>query len=105
MLAVPEKMVTDHFEAPATQMLKFWIRGQSVSLLGLCYCVSQLPTDQAVVVGATTSLAIGLLYPWAAKFGYIYGDDFPKVKYPMHYLPEFLMLAFTVVGGYLAFQN
>ena len=105
MLAVPQNMVTDHFEAPATTMLKFWIRGQSVSLLGLCYCVSQLPTDQAVVVGATTSFAIGLLYPWAAKFGYIYGDAMPKVKYPMHYVPELLMLGFTLVGGYLALQN
>ena len=105
MLAVPGKMVTDHFEAPVTTLLKFWIRGQSVSLLGLCYCVSQLPTDKAVVVGGVTSLAIGVLYPWAAKFGYLYGKDFPKVKYPMHYVPELLMLGFSVAGAYLALTN
>lgn len=34
MLAVPAKMITDHFEAPATPLLTFWVRGQSVSLLG-----------------------------------------------------------------------
>ena len=27
MLLTPGKMVTDHFDTPATPMLKFWIRG------------------------------------------------------------------------------
>ena len=84
MLAVPQNMVTDHFETEATPMLKFWIRGQSVSLLGLCYCMNKMPTSEAVTVGAISSLAIGILYPWNAKFGYLKDKDFPEVKYPMH---------------------
>ena len=33
MLAVPAKMVTDHFDAPATPLLQFWIRGSSCAFL------------------------------------------------------------------------
>lgn len=102
MLAMPAKMVTDHFDAPATPLLTFWIRGQSVSLLGLCYTVTKLSTPEAVKVAAATSLAIGVLYPWNAKFGYL-TPGLP-VKYPMHYVPEILMFALSAAGGYLAMQ-
>ena len=30
-------------------------------------------------------------------------DGFPAVKYPMHYVPEFLMGALSLVGLYLCF--
>ena len=63
MLVAPGKMVTDHFEAPATPLLNFWIRGQSVSLLGLCYCLTELPSDKAAVIGTVCSAAVGVLYP------------------------------------------
>jgi len=99
MLAVPGKMVTDHFDAPATPLLKFWIRGESVSMLGLCYAVSLLSTEQALPICAMTSLAIGILYPWNAKFGYI-SEGLP-VKYPMHYVPEVLMAVLSAAGLYL----
>ena len=88
MLAMPSKMVTDHFDAPATSLMSFWIRGQSVSLLGLSYCVTQLPAEQGVLVSAVSSFAIGVLYPWNAKFGYI-NKDLPG---------ELLMLPATVRG-------
>eukprot|EP00501_MAST-03F_sp_TOSAG23-6_P000044 GSMAST32.ASY1.ANO1.45.1 assembled CDS len=103
MLFTPAKMVTDHFETPATPMLKFWIRGQSVSLLALCYSMTLLPPAVAVKIGAASSLAVGLLYPWNAKFNFL-GDKLP-VKYPMHYVPEVLMLALSAWGGYLVATN
>ena len=37
MLLVPDRMVTDHFEAPSSAMLQFWIRGSSVAFLLLVY--------------------------------------------------------------------
>ncbi|GMH51471.1 hypothetical protein TrRE_jg1561, partial [Triparma retinervis] len=83
---VPGKMVTDHFEAPATPLLKFWIRGQSVSLIGMCYLLTQVPSDKGALIGTIASFAVGVLYPWNAKFGYI-TPGLP-VKYPMHYVPE-----------------
>ena len=42
------------------------------------------------------SFAVGAIYPWNAKFGYI-SPGLP-VKYPMHYVPEILMVALTVLG-------
>ncbi|GMH55693.1 hypothetical protein TL16_g03945 [Triparma laevis f. inornata] len=98
MLFVPANMVTDHFEAEPTPMLKFWIRGQSVSLLGLCYCLTELPEDKAALIGTITSLAVGVLYPWNAKFGLL-NKDLPVVKYPMHYVPEALMGIMTLAGA------
>ena len=103
MLFTPEKMVTDHFDSPATPMTTFWIRGHAVTIGALCYTATLLPTADAVKLGAGLSLGIGLLYPWNAKFGYI-TPGLP-VKYPMHYFPELLMLALTAAGGYLALTN
>ena len=80
-------------------MLKFWLRGQSVSLGGLCYCLTQLPTELAVKVALATAVLIGVLYPFNAKFGYLTGEGFPTVKYPMHYVPEALMLGMIVAGA------
>ena len=103
MLFVPGKMVTDHFDAPATPLLQFWIRGQAATLLSLCYAASLLPTADAVKIGAGLSLSIGILYPWNAKFGYL-TPNLP-VKYPMHYVPELLMLALSAAGAYLVLGN
>ena len=42
-------------------MTKFWIRGQSVSLLGLCAAVYQMEDKKkAATICAATSMAIGL---------------------------------------------
>ena len=99
MLVVPGKMVTDHFETPSTPMLDFWIRGQSVSLGGLCYALTLLPTDISVKLALASTVAIGLLYPYNAKFGYLTGAGFPVVKYPMHYVPEVLMAGMAIAGA------
>jgi len=99
MLAVPGKMVTDHFETESTPMLDFWIRGQSVSLGGLCYALTLLPTEAAVKIALATTVLIGLFYPYNAKFGYLTGEGFPVVKYPMHYVPEVLMAGLTLAGA------
>jgi hypothetical protein len=40
--------------------------------------------------------AVGVLYPWNTKLGYLSKMD---VKYPMHYLPEVLMLVLTAMGA------
>ena len=71
MLVVPNKMVTDHFNAPATPLLNFWIRGQAVSLAGMIFLLNKVDTDTALTVATASSAAIGILYPWNAKFGYV----------------------------------
>ena len=97
MLAVPAKMVTDHFDAPATPLLQFWIRGSSCAFLGLVYTLyTKVPVAEALPIATAVSFACGALYPWNAKFGYI-SPGLP-VKYPMHYVPEILMVALTVLG-------
>jgi len=99
MLAVPGKMVTDHFETEPTPLLDFWIRGQSVSLGGLAYALTLLPTETAVKIALASTVLIGFLYPYNAKFGYMTGSGFPAVKYPMHYVPEVLMAGLTIAGA------
>ena len=97
MLAVPAKMVTDHFDAPATPLLQFWIRGSSCAFLTIVYLVKfKLATEDAVPVALAMSVACGALYPWNAKFGYL-SPGLPT-KYPMHYVPEVLMAALTLLG-------
>ena len=103
MLFRPQAMVTDHFNAPCTPMTEFWIRGSSTSLLGLCYAISQMPVSQAVPICAATSFAVGVIYPWNAKFGYL-TKGLP-VKYPMHYVPEVLMAVLSALGAYFAFAQ
>jgi hypothetical protein len=98
MLVVPTKMVTDHFDADSNALMDFWIRGQSVSIAAMCYAATQLPTALAVKLATIVTAAIGILYPWNAKFGYMTGDGFPALKYPMHYVPEMLMLVLTGAG-------
>jgi len=85
MLLVPAKMVTDHFKAPATPMVQFWIRGASVAWGGLAYCVYTMPTAAALPVATAASVACNVLYPMNAKFGLIGAKKLP-VKYPMHYV-------------------
>ena len=47
-------------------------------------------------IAAAVSCACGLLYPWNAKFGY-FTPNLP-LKYPMHYVPEALMLVLSLAG-------
>ena len=74
----------------------FWIRGESVSILGMCYLLTKVPAEIGVKVALAASVSIGILYPWNAKFGYL-TPGLPVI-YPMHYVPEALMLTLTVAG-------
>merc|ERR1711934_571672 len=103
MLLMPAKMVTDHFDAPATPLLNFWIRGESVSILGMSYALHLLPTEQALPLATAVTIAVAVLYPYNAKLNLI-GDKLP-VKYPMHYVPEVLMGVLSIVGAYLVATN
>ena len=97
MLFVPQKMVTDHFDAPATPLLQFWIRGSSCAFLGLVYTLyTKVPVAEALPIATAVSFACGALYPWNAKFGYL-SPGLPT-KYPMHYVPEVLMAVLTGLG-------
>ena len=42
-------------------MLKFWIRGQSVSIFAMCYLLLQVSPAVAVPVATAATVAIGLL--------------------------------------------
>ena len=77
--------------------MEFWIRGASVGFGGMAYLMTLIDTEKAVQVGTAASFAIGVLYPWNAKFGWF--SKTPTIKYPMHYVPEVLMLALTLAGG------
>ena len=96
MLLVPAKMVTDHFDAPVTPLLEFWIRGSSAAFFAVVYCITKMSTADGVAVATAVSFAVGVLYPWNAKFGYI-SPGLPT-KYPMHYVPEVLMAVLTGLG-------
>ena len=50
----------------------------------------------ALTVAFAVSFACGCLYPWNAKFGLF--QEKMKVKYPMHYVPEVLMVALLGAG-------
>ena len=89
MLAVPAKMVTDHFDAPATPLLQFWIRGSSCAFLTIVYLVKFKLTRRGVSAALAMSVACGALYPWNAKFGYLAR---PADEVPVHYVPEVLMV-------------
>merc|ERR1711939_1119184 len=80
------------------QLLQFWIRGSSVGFGTTVFLVNQVPTAMGVQVATAITLAIGILYPWNAKWNMI-GEKLP-VKYPMHYVPEVLMAVLSAGGLY-----
>ena len=101
MVALPSKMVTDHFDAPATPMTDFWIRCFGVAMSGLCYCVKTGNSQDMFDVALLTTIGITVLGPYNAKFGYL-GGKLPT-KYPMHYMPEVLMPTLISIGLYAKF--
>ena len=101
MLLTPDKMTTQFFKTPATPMLRFWVRGFSMTIFATCFAMYKLASFDAtlaaqIAVASTTATAI--FYPFNAKFGYL---SQLEPKYPMHYVPEALM-AGLVIGGILA---
>jgi hypothetical protein len=102
MLFTPGNLVTDHFVAPVTPMVKFWIRGQAPAWAAVCYCVSQkLETSDAVQMCTVLSICLGLVYPWNSKFDFT-GDKL-VCKYPMHYVAEVIMTGLSLTGLYIMF--
>ena len=71
MLLVPQKMVTDHFDAAPTKYTDFWIRGQSATLASLIYCLQNMEAKAAAKAMLLLSAGIAVLYPFNAKFGYL----------------------------------
>ncbi|KAH8099111.1 hypothetical protein JL720_2091 [Aureococcus anophagefferens] len=82
MMFLPKKLNDDHFAAPLTPTAEFFLRGGSCGYLAMVYCMTKLPTEEALTVA------------FAEKM---------KVKYPMHYVPELLMLSLTAAGAYCKF--
>lgn len=101
MLLTPAKMVTDHFSAPTTPMLEFFIRGSSGPLATMIYCANHMSTDDALNVALASTIVVGVLYPFNAKFGLIQKGLNPK--YPMHYVPEAIMTILIISGGYIKY--
>merc|ERR1712185_657273 len=77
MLLMPGNMVTDHFDAPATPLLKFWIRGSSISIFAMIWACLNLEVALAAQIMLFTSASIGVLYPWNAKFNYLTDEKLP----------------------------
>ena len=101
MLLVPAKMITDHFNASADQLTQFWIRGSSVAFAGLVYAVRQLDVATGAKIALFASFAVGVLYPWNAKWNLLKNNL--SVKYPMHYVPEALMALLSLAGAYCVY--
>ena len=59
-----------------------------------------MAVDVAVAhkIALVLSAAIGVVFPYNAKF-----NDAISPKYPMHYIPEFVVIPLCVIGGLLAF--
>ena len=100
MLLVPSKIQNDHFEAKATTSTDFAWRGHGVSIAIGIWAITQLDTDAAFKVAMAWVAGIAVAYPYNAKFNWF---DTYKVKYPMHYVPEVLMIA-LLGAGYIANQ-
>ena len=101
MLAMPGKMITDHYDTPPTPMIENVMRFAGVLMAGLCYCVKTGNSEDMFDVALLTIMGMAVLGPYNAKFGYL-GGKLP-VKYPMHYMPEVLMPTLISLGLYIKF--
>ena len=91
MLLTPDKMTTQFFKTPATPMLRFWVRGFSVTVFAICFTLYKLMSFDATLatqIAVASTAGTAVFYPFNAKFGYF--DKLPVI-YPKHYEPEILM--------------
>ncbi|GMI18841.1 hypothetical protein TeGR_g13871, partial [Tetraparma gracilis] len=97
MLLIPQKVHSDHFASPGSEMINFWIRGQSACVGGFVYLLMKM-TDRELAYKTAffSTLATAVLYPYNAKFGF-FSKEY-KVKYPMHYVPEVLFAGLIVAA-------
>merc|ERR1719401_2352667 len=101
MLFMPSKLMTDHFNSPATKYTDYWMRGMSVSIATSIYCMLNLPEDIAAKAMLGLTAGTGALCVGDAKFGYL---SKLEAKYPMHYLPEALIFG-LIAAGVLALKK
>merc|ERR1712072_1023562 len=102
MLLVPAKMITDHFNAEADQMTQFWIRGASCGFAAAVWAARQMDVATGAKFAFLLSFACGILYPWNAKWN-LFKNNL-DLKYPMHYVPEVLMMLLTAAGAYVVYM-
>merc|ERR1719174_671087 len=95
MLLVPSKIQNDHFEAKATTSTDFAWRGHGVSIAIGIWALTKLDNEDAFKIAMAWVAGIGIAYPYNAKFNWF---DTYKVKYPMHYVPEVLMVGLLGAG-------
>ena len=98
MLLMPDKMTTQFFKTPATPMLRFWVRGFSVTIFAICFTLYKLASFDATLaaqIAVASTAGTAVLYPFNAKFGYF--DKLPVI-YPKHYEPEILMAGLVAAG-------
>ena len=101
MLLMPDKMTTQFFKTPATPMLRFWVRGFSVTVFAICFTLYKLASFDATLaaqIAVASTAGTAVFYPFNAKFGYL--DKLPVI-YPKHYEPEILMAGLLAVGSYV----
>lgn len=95
MLFTPAKLITDHFDIKSNDDLEFAWRGHAASTFVASAALLNAPVELAHKLALAWVVGIGVLYPLNAKFN-IFGSY--KIKYPMHYVPEFLMTSLAVAG-------
>ena len=82
-------------------MLRFWVRGFSVTIFAICFALYKLASFDATLaaqIAVASTAGTAILYPFNAKFGYL--DKLPVI-YPKHYEPEILMAGLLAVGSYV----
>ena len=96
-------MVTDHFNATPDGLHKFFIRGSSIGFALCLYSMSLLAANTAATIAFYLSAGVALLYPYNSKFNLFKDGVSGSLKYPMHYVPEVLMAALTLIGAYVVY--
>ena len=96
MALVPKMLVAMNFNAPASDMEAFWIRGTSIAIFGFLYALGKMDAEEAFKAMAVFTFAIGCVYPWNARF--VSKLDV-KEGITGHRFPEILMAVLTVMAA------
>ena len=81
-------------------MLRFWVRGFSVTVFAICFTLYKLMSFDATLatqIAVASTAGTAVFYPFNAKFGYF--DKLPVI-YPKHYEPEIPHGGLLAVGAY-----
>ena len=96
MALVPKMLVAMNFNAPASDMEAFWIRGTSVAIFGFLYALGKMDAEEAFKAMAVFTFVVGCVYPWNARF--VSKLDV-KEGITGHRFPEILMAVLTVMAA------